>query len=508
MKEFTSILFTGKNKELQKTAPLFFTDLQLDYLLGILENQSKGYSLRPYFYTLPKDLEEIAYRQEIYAQLADPALTKALQQFCIRMQRSRRSHSLALQCEEKIQAASYYLEAASRYCEAVSDLSRQLAESSLFAEGFLSFRETLSALMKSYEDTGFLGAVHRAAQFLGKIRFTLVISSDKITITEEPESDENYLKELAELLSLKEEEVKTVVAHPFPNALEPSFLETTLMRIIKKSQPDIFQEIEEFYQSYPNFYSETLLTFETEVQFYLSAREFQKKTEALGYHFCKPALTEEERFAATGNYDLALVWKNAHREYSIITNSFSYPDHASFFVVTGPNQGGKTTFARAMGQAVYFSLMGLEANASTITIPFFEGISTHFEVEESVKSNSGKLKEEIDRLAPMMKSHIKRHFIVLNELFTTATTYDALIMGRKVMEHFLERECYGIYVTHIQELAEDTGQIRSLVAQIEKEKKEKRTYQILPMQAQGYGYSESLVKQFELTYEDVKRRLS
>ena len=208
-----------------------------------------------------------------------------------------------------------------------------------------------------------------------------------------------------------------------------------------------------------------------------------------------------------GNYDLALVWKNARRGRPVVSNDFSCPEHPSFFVLTGPNQGGKTTFARAMGQAVYFSLAGLPVAASSLTMPFFQGISTHFEVEESVESNSGKLKEEIDRLAPMMKSHIKNHFVVLNELFTTATTYDALIMGRKVMEHFLERDCYGIYVTHIQELAEQTDRIQSLVAQIEDGESERRTYKILPMPARGYGYSESLVKQFELTYEDVKRRL-
>ena len=162
-----------------------------------------------------------------------------------------------------------------------------------------------------------------------------------------------------------------------------------------------------------------------------------------------------------------------------------------------------------MGQAAYFTLMGLPANAEYFTMPMFGGISTHFEAEESLQSNSGKLKEEINRLIPMMsRIQNRNHFVILNELFTTATTHDAMVMGRKVMESFLERKCYGIYVTHIQELAEETDEIISLVAQLEPGDESKRTYRMLPMKAQGYGYSDALVKKFHLEYEEIIRRLS
>jgi len=142
-------------------------------------------------------------------------------------------------------------------------------------------------------------------------------------------------------------------------------------------------------------------------------------------------------------------------------------------------------------------------------MPMFSGISTHFEAEETLQSNSGKLKEEINRLIPMMRKDSNRNsFVVLNELFTTATTHDAMIMGRKVMESFLERQCYGIYVTHIQELAEEADNIISLVAQLEPGEENKRSYRMLPMKAQGYGYSDALVKKFHLEYEEIIRRLS
>lgn len=73
----------------------------------------------------------------------------------------------------------------------------------------------------------------------------------------------------------------------------------------------------------------------------------------------------------------------------------------------------------------------------------------------------------------MMQQEKRRQFVILNELFTTATTYDAMIMGKKVMAHFIGRDCYGIYVTHIQELAEESESIVSLVAQLEEGEEEK-----------------------------------
>ena len=191
-----------------------------------------------------------------------------------------------------------------------------------------------------------------------------------------------------------------------------------------------------------------------------------------------------------------------------ITNAVRQIDKPAVFIaIDGRCAAGKTTFARSIGQAVYFLIMELPANALSLTVPLFKGILTHFEAEEKIQSNSGKLKEEIDRLAPMIKQDNGYQFVILNELFTTATTNDALVMGREVMEHFLERDCYGIYVTHIQELAEETDRIISLVAQAGDGEDRVRTYKMVHMEAQGYGYPESLVRKFGLSYKDILRRL-
>lgn len=506
--EFQSILYADTGQKPGKAEPAFFQDLQLDYLLKMIENLTKGYRVRPYYYTLPDSVSLIQYRQQVCKDLSDASLFGCIRRFCIELQKSRSSHNLSLQCEEEIQAASYHLEAATRYWESLLAFEKELASCYPDSDGINALRDYVKKYISEWREKGFEQSVRRANEFFSQVCFRLTIEEDQIMITEEEQVNGDYLQELSEVLKLDKEQTETYLSGIFPRALEPSYLETTLIKLLKRSNPDIFDEIRSFYKAYPNFYSEKLLRFDEEVQFYIGFLEFQKKTEALGYPLHTPKISEQNEFSGKGIYDLALLWKNAHRNYTVVSNDFVWKKTPSFFVVTGPNQGGKTTFARSMGQAVYFSMMGLDANASSLVLPFFQGISTHFEAEERIQSNSGKLKEEINRLAPMMKQEKKQQFVILNELFTTATTYDALIMGKKVMEHFLQRGCYGIYVTHIQELAKETESIISLVAQIEEGEANKRTYRMIPMKAQGYGYSDSLVKEFRLGYEDIIRRLS
>ncbi len=230
----------------------------------------------------------------------------------------------------------------------------------------------------------------------------------------------------------------------------------------------------------------------------------------IGCYLEYPQFCVDRSFSVTGVYDVALAWKNRFSDKVIVRNDISYRDDKSFLVITGPNQGGKTTLARAMGQSVYFMLLGLKAPCTSMITPFFERILTHFEVEESVETGAGKLKEELQRLRPMMLVDVKSSFVILNELFTTATTYDAQIMAKRVMEHFMEQECFGIYVTHIRELANEAeiSGIQSMVAQVDANDSAIRTFRILPMKAEGLGYSDSIVKKYRLDYDQVTERIA
>ncbi len=500
--------------ETEKAMPPFFQDLQLDYITGIIDNLTGDYQTSQYYYTFPSSLELVKYRQQVFKDLEDKDLQQAVKSFCVKMQESRHSYLLSLECVDNTRAAGYHLEAALLYWEALEGFGQYLDGFTPVSCGIGSLKEYVSKHIAECTESGFSRAATGAREIFSQMRFYMAVNGSGITITgredTEPGSTEkNYLADLAVLLGADSSNIEETVTlrDIFPNVMETSYLENALIKLLKRSSPEVFSGIEGVYKNYSDFYSKELLRFEEEVQFYLGFLSFRDRTVLHGYNLNIPDVISNGNFSGNGIYDIALVWKGADRDYKVVPNDFSFNKEPSFFVVTGPNQGGKTTFARSIGQAVYFSIMGLPANALSLTVPLFKGILTHFEAEEKIQSNSGKLKEEIDRLAPMIKQDNGYQFVILNELFTTATTNDALVMGREVMEHFLERDCYGIYVTHIQELAEETDRIISLVAQAGDGEDRVRTHKMVHMEVQGYGYPESLVRKFGLSYKDILRRL-
>jgi len=520
---FQSILFGSTEPNLKQDIPEFFKDLQLDYLIEKILEQTKGYKTTyPYFYTFPGSAQLITYRQQICKDMESEELCTVLQRFCRRMAESRKIYNLSLESKGDVASATYHLKAATLYREAMLKLQEELepVKNGFSSDGMKEFAIYIKEELDRQDASGFSEALALANEFFSELKFTLSMDPDKLVVREEKEAAKkrekktkepvgNYFEDLAKLLGVEAEEQYLAMKDIFPDPLKISTLEHVIVGILKKSKPKVFTEINGFKSKFPEIYSKVLLNFEEEVQFYLSFQEFKKRTLRMGYPMSAPELSEDGGFSGREVYDIALVWKQEQNDYTVVANNFSMKNHPCFFVVTGPNQGGKTTFARSVGQAVYFSLMGLPVNAESLCMPMFNGISTHFEAEETLQSNSGKLKEEISRLVPMMKNDCNRNsFVILNELFTTATTHDALIMGRKVMETFLERECYGIYVTHIQELAEEADNIISLVAQLEPGEEGKRSFRLLPMKAQGYGYSDALVKKFHLEYDEIVRRLS
>jgi len=519
---FQSILFGNTEPNLVFDMPDFFKDLHLDYLLEKILEEAKEYHTNPYFYTFPESAEVIRYRQQVCKDMESEELCTVLKGFCRRMAISGKIYKLSLDSKGEIASATYHLQAATLYRKALLKLEEELesVREGVFSEGMREFFSYIKEVLADQEKQGFVDALNQANSFFSELKFSLSMDTDKLVVSEEKDAIKkrgkkekepvtNYFEELAKLLGLEPEEQYLAMTEIFPDPLEVSTLEHVIVGILKKSKSKVFAEIIGFKKRFSEIYSKVMLDFCEEIQFYLCFQKFKTKTEAMGYPMNAPELSDNGEFSGREVYDIALVWKQEQNDYKVIANSFSMKNHPSFFVVTGPNQGGKTTFARSVGQAVYFSLMGLPANADYLYVPVFTGISTHFEAEETLQSNSGKLKEEINRLIPMMRKDSNRSsFVILNELFTTATTHDAMIMGRKVMESFLMRNCYGIYVTHIQELAEEAENIISLVAQLEPGQESKRSYRMLPMKAQGYGYSDALVKKFQLEYEDIVRRLS
>lgn len=506
--EYISILYTQKpsmSKFIRNLEPDFFYDLNLNQIVDSIMSERSHYNLQPYYYLLPENKETILYRQDVLKDLNSTTLLPELIHFSNLMKNAAEYLEYSSSCKHPCQKQRWYVDYVISYCEAVRRLTSSLASSGIKSAGFLKLMNYLNVVT---QNKAFISAEKEGREIKDNfktLRYGIIIEQDKVIVTLNP-AGEDYCKNLIDLFGSLSTSVSPHMENPLSGAFKLSKLEENILEILTNEFPKPFSLMSEFYDKAQNITDEIIVRFENEIQFYIAFCLYKEHFELYGFHFAYPHITDGT-FDINGAYDLALAGKNIPLEKPVVANDAVLFEDERFFIITGPNQGGKTTFARALGQLVYFALIGLMVPCDSASVPMFSGLATHFSVEESIESGRGKLKDELIRLRTLHKNNTKHYFVVLNELFTTAATYDSYLMGCKVLDHFTENDCFGVYVTHIKELAIDRTSAASLVAGLSDKDRHIRTYKITRRPPDGLGYAESIAEKYGMTYEKMKEVL-
>ncbi len=500
--KFISVLHQGNSENGECKKPEFFEDLNLDQIVKRIA-RIWGEDIKEHYYDLPENRDEEDYRREILRDVKQGELFQNFCDFLTAMKQREKLAAMAEKVEEKKQIAFLHLQAMEIYWEAVEALRNALRQAELSSQGLLGFQNYLDEYLESEKNVSLRSQVQRLRKEQQSFRLRLVYEKDflKLSLEEPQEPYEKFLEECFP------QHGKQFVS-PFLAQEELTELEVELLKLFSKKHKSFFTETERLLSNTKEYVDSVILRFQQEIPYYLGFLTFRCQMEKQGFLFATPRIDSGRRMEAKGLYDLALASLNSEQENKkeVVSNDMEYREGESFFVVTGPNQGGKTTFARCLGQLVFFSKMGLDVPAESAVLPYFTNILTHFSVEESVETGRGKLMEELTRLVPMMQEKAEGAFVIINELFTTAANYDACIMGKKVLEHFIQRDCMGIYVTHLNELSKAHEKIVSLRATLNEQ--QLQTYKIVRQEAQELAGAGIQVKKYRLTYEQIKERFS
>jgi MutS domain V len=71
-------------------------------------------------------------------------------------------------------------------------------------------------------------------------------------------------------------------------------------------------------------------------------------------------------------------------------------------MITGANQGGKSTFLRSVGVAQLMMQCGMFVAAESLRASVVDGVFTHFKREEDATMERGKLDEELSRMSDIV----------------------------------------------------------------------------------------------------------
>ena len=109
-------------------------------------------------------------------------------------------------------------------------------------------------------------------------------------------------------------------------------------------------------------------------------------------------------------FDLSLAINEKKKPVSNALNAVN----KKLFMITGANQGGKSTYLRSIGIAQLLMQCGLFVPASFFRANVCDCIFTHFTREEDEAMSSGKLDEELQRISGIVDKITSNSLVLLN----------------------------------------------------------------------------------------------
>lgn len=150
-----------------------------------------------------------------------------------------------------------------------------------------------------------------------------------------------------------------------------------------------------------------------------------------------------------GLYDICL---SLISENKVVSNDVNM-DGKDLVIITGANQGGKSTFLRSIGQAQLMMQCGMFVAAEYFCANICNGMFTHYKREEDSTMKSGKLDEELARISSIAEELRENSMILFNESFAATNEREGSEIARQIVCALLEKRIKVYFVTHLYEFA-------------------------------------------------------
>jgi len=503
---FFSILWEQKEINEVTLQPEWFPDLNLDQVIQAITARKQEYNLKPLYYTPPNDLLTIRYRQEIARDLSDEGLIGALKAFAEQMVRVRRYLALSDKLDYRYHQEGWFLEAALVYGKAMVDLGEGMSSISLSSRGLLAFREFLHRYLHSQAFETFFAEAKKVKEALQRIRYCIILQNGTVRVRRY-EGEVDYSIEVEKTFAKFKQGAVKDYHSDLSRSSGMNHVEAQILDFVARLYPEEFAALDRFYRRQQNFVDETIARFDREIQFYLAYLDFMAEIQRKGLSFCLPQVVAEKDIAAHQTFDLALAHTLRFEKQEIVPNDFYLRDSERVIIITGPNQGGKTTFARMFGQLHYLAKLGLPVPGREARLFLCDQIFTHFERQEDLQNLSGKLQDDLERIRHILDHATSNSILILNEVFSSTTFEDAVFLSKEILGKISDLDAYCVWVTFLDELSTFNEKTVSMVSTVKPDNAVERTYKIIRQPADGLAYAFSLAEKHRLTYRQIVERI-
>lgn len=225
--------------------------------------------------------------------------------------------------------------------------------------------------------------------------------------------------------------------------------------------------------------TDMLIKLSRQIDFYVGAKGLYERAQQMGLPFCRPAIVpkEQRRFCCSAMHDPVLTNRmfservRDNNAVPIYTNDCSMDDSARLLIISGTNNGGKTTYLRAAAVNQILAQAGLFVYAEKAEVSLCDRIFFLTPKEEKAGVNTSRFTEECKDIRRTIDSATEYSLILMNESLSSTNPYDGQLLGEEVLRIFADIGCRLVFTTHIQELADfpeklNSGDVKSRLASL------------------------------------------
>lgn len=503
----------------------FLHSLQIDEMIVLIKESYRGLrdlSLENFFTT---DEAVLEYRLAIVEDLVEnPAL---YEMFCrsIPVIHNISDMHRAMSSDFTTEAALSSVRFLEMYQEIVDLFADGLKDVSLHAEGMRQFRDRVLAIAQSEDYQSLRRELEKTEVKFGTLKsITVGINLDETLRVKEAglisiEDRPYHAGTIMDRLLRKNQQDSFALMSPlYPltkglhgeelkalNYSVRSSLNTVFLKSLRSFEPII--------QKYFGVNTSLFIALLDEIRFLTAGVRFILEMKEEGFSMCRPQIAPmgEKRCELEEVYNPVLARRMI--EKTVVSNSFSFDENGRFYLMTGPNHGGKSIFAYAVGMTQALFQLGLFVPAKSALLSPVSGIYTHFPASDEDNYGKGRLESECARLGAILRELTDTDMLLMDESFSSTSGLEAGYIASEVLTGIGIIGCGGIFVTHIHDLPQqleqynshplNRGKIDNLVALMENKEDGTRSYKVARATPDGLSYAKDIAGRYGLNLESI-----
>lgn len=458
---FLTSLSDLSSKERAFLSPSAAEDLMLsDYFTRLFDF---GDSLKPLPWEelLTFSEEEIHYRRDILRELkAFPEIPDAMSEVCKCLSQMKAYAETPASDEFMAESMREFavLRLAYTTMKNLRDqLSRRLSDGALSSAGLQRLLHLMDEKLRNNFAEDFLHAFDKHAGGLDepgslRIRFTLngELQTEGAALT-------HIERELFARSGLGAHVEKQRRHELRPSDLQPLRAMRTPAETLLRSQLTANQRL--FLRTISSLLSD-LEDLHHDLRFYLGALRYIRQMEKTMTPLCYAKIlpTPLSAFSCTELYNPILTVYQTKRA---VPSDISFAENGELLILTGINQGGKTTFLRSVGVAQVFTQLGWPVAAKTASLSLADKVITVFSHEENTHLEHGKLGQELKAIREGLNLCTEKSLLLCNEPITGTSPMENLYLSKEVLASLKLLRAHGIWVTHIYDLASGADEMNA-----------------------------------------------